>query len=66
MSKVEQIEHEIQKLNRAELTNFRNWFLEYDANEWDQQIEDDIQAGKLDKLAEKALSAHNTGKTKEL
>lgn len=66
MSRVEQIENEIQKLNREELTNFRNWFRKYDADEWDQQIEGDIHAGKLDKLTEKALAEHKAGRTKEL
>lgn len=65
MARVEQIEYEIQKLNRNDLATFRNWFRKYDANEWDQQIEEDIQAGKLDKIAEEALAAHKAGRTKE-
>jgi hypothetical protein len=36
-----------------------------DRDKWDQQIEEDVRAGKLDKLAEEALAAHKTGKTKE-
>ncbi len=66
MTRIEQIEHEVEKLNRAELEAFRNWFLEYDADKWDRQIEEDIQAGRLDKLAEEALAAHKAGRTKEL
>ncbi|MBI5235267.1 MAG: hypothetical protein HY886_03350 [Deltaproteobacteria bacterium] len=66
MTRIEQLEHEIQKLNRADLANFRNWFREYDANEWDRQIEEDVQAGKLDNLAKKALAAHKAGNTKKL
>ena len=65
MARVEQIEYEIQKLNRNDLATFRNWFRKYDANEWDQQIEEDIQTGKLDKLTEKAFAAHKAGRTKE-
>lgn len=65
MTKIEQIEHEVQKLNHAELEAFRNWFRKYDANEWDRQIEEDVKAGKLDKLAEEALAAHKAGRTKE-
>ena len=66
MTRIEQIEHEVEKLNRAELEAFRNWFLEYDADKWDRQMEEDIQAGRLDKLAEEALAAHKAGRTKEL
>ncbi len=66
MSKVETIEQEVQDLTPSELTAFRRWFLEFDAEAWDQQIEEDIRKGKLDKLAEEALTAHRTGKSKEL
>ena len=66
MSKVENIEQEVQDLTPSELAAFRRWFLEFDAQAWDQQIEDDIRNGKLDKLAEEALTAHRAGKSKEL
>lgn len=66
MSRIEQIEHEIQNLNRVEFEAFRNWFRKYDADEWDKQIEEDVRAGRLDKLAEEALAAHKAGRTKEL
>ncbi|MBI2997427.1 MAG: hypothetical protein HYY46_03050 [Deltaproteobacteria bacterium] len=66
MSKVENIEQEVQKLKPSELAAFRRWFTEFDAQAWDRQIEEDIQKGKLDKLAEEALAAHRAGKSKEL
>ena len=66
MTKIEKIEEEIRRLNRDELTDLRNWFREYDADEWDREIEDDIRAGKLDKLAEEALVEHRAGKSKQL
>jgi lysyl-tRNA synthetase class I len=66
MSKVENIEREIQKLAPSELEAFRRWFREYDSDEWDRQIDEDARAGKLDKLAEEALAAHRAGKSKEL
>ena len=65
MSKIENIEQEIQKLTPSELEAFRRWFREYDSDEWDRQIEEDSRAGKLDKLAEEALAAHRAGKSKE-
>jgi hypothetical protein len=66
MTKIEQIEQDVRKLDRDELAAFRRWFREYDSEEWDRQIEDDVRAGKLDKLAEEALAAHRAGKSKEL
>ncbi|HEY3118735.1 MAG TPA: hypothetical protein VGK54_18485 [Chloroflexota bacterium] len=49
------------ELSPAELMEFREWFAEFDADLWDQQIEADINAGKLDQLAERALRAHAAG-----
>jgi len=66
MRKIEKLEQEVQKLSRTELAAFREWFRTYDSNEWDRQIEEDIRAGRLDKLAEEALAAHKAEKTKEL
>ncbi len=66
MSKVENIEQEVQHLTPSELAAFRRWFLEFDAQAWDRQIEEDVRKGRLDKLAEEALAAHRAGKSKEL
>lgn len=66
MSKIEQIEKEIQALTPEELAAFRKWFLEFDAAMWDQQIEEDVRTGKLDTLAEKALKGFKSGRGSEL
>ena len=42
MSKVENVEREVQGLTPSELTAFRRWFLEFDAQAWDRQIEEDV------------------------
>ena len=65
-NKVEALEKEIKDLSRDELALFRNWFVKFDASEWDRQIENDVNAGKLDKLAAKALAAHKRGESREL
>ena len=39
---------------------------EMDAQAWDQQIEADAEAGKLDKLIEKAKLDHRAGRTTPL
>ncbi len=66
MTKLEKLEREIQKLDRAELVTLRDWFRKYDAEEWDRQIEEDVRAGKLDKLADEALADHKAGRTRAL
>ena len=66
MGKVEQIEQEVQMLSEVELAQFRAWFLEYDWAAWDRQLERDVQAGRLDDRAEKALRDHAAGKTTPL
>jgi hypothetical protein len=65
-NKVEALENEIKDLSRDELASFRNWFVKFDAAEWDRQIENDIKAGKLDQLAAKALAAHKRRESREL
>ena len=63
MEKVEKIEQEIQNLAPEEMTELRRWFAAFDADAWDRQFEADVRAGKLDALAEKALNAHELGRT---
>ena len=64
--RVKMLENEVRELTRDELLTFRDWYVKFDADEWDRQIESDIHSGKLDKLAAKALSDHKRGKSREL
>ena len=66
MTIVEKLENQVMRLKRHELAAFRDWFKRYDSDEWDKEIEEDILAGKLDKLAEEAIKAHKAGRTKEI
>jgi hypothetical protein len=61
MSRVENIEGQIQELSSEELAALREWFANYDAEVWDRQFEADVNAGKLDALAERALRDHLAG-----
>jgi hypothetical protein len=36
MNEVEQLEQQVQRLSPEELAQFRAWFVEYDAQCWDQ------------------------------
>jgi hypothetical protein len=66
MARVEELTIEVQRLNRDELAAFRDWFRKYDSDEWDKEIEEDVSAGRLDKLANAAIAEHRAGRTKEL
>ncbi|MEW6067361.1 MAG: hypothetical protein AB1610_03585 [Nitrospirota bacterium] len=66
MSKVEEIEKEVQGLKPDELQAFRKWFWEFDAQEWDRQFEKDALSGKLDSLAETAIKAFKSGQCSEI
>jgi hypothetical protein len=66
MSQVELLEQNVKQLNSRELAAFRSWFLEFDAAEWDRQIEQDSESGKLDRLAQSAIEEHKAGKTKNI
>ena len=66
MAKVNELVNEVQQLNRDELAAFRDWFRKYDSDEWDKEIEEDVLAGRLDKLANEAIAEHKAGRTKEL
>jgi hypothetical protein len=66
MSTVERIEAEILKLSPKELTQLTDWVLALDEQAWDEQIEQDIAAGKLDFLAQEALSELEAGNCRTL
>ena len=61
MSGVAEIKVAIAHLSVQEVIKLRQWFDEWEANFWDQEIEADIQAGRLDKLADEALRAFEAG-----
>jgi hypothetical protein len=49
-----------------QLRRFRDWFAEFEADRFDQQIERDAKAGRLDQLAEQALADYRAGRAREL
>ena len=66
MSTIEEIKSAIHHLSRRELARFRAWFHEYEADALDMELEEDVQAGKLDTLAEQAIRDFEEGKFTEL
>jgi hypothetical protein len=63
---IQEIERAIAELKPRELARFRQWFDEFDAQAWDEQFEYDANSGRLDKLADKAITDFRAGKAKEL
>ena len=66
MTKLEQIEKSVADLSPEELKAFAAWFEALQADMWDRQMEADVKAGRLDKLAEQALADHRAGRTRPL
>jgi hypothetical protein len=61
-----ELEQAITKLPPAELSEFREWFLRFDGERWDEQIEKDATSGKLEALAQDALREFRSGQTDPL
>lgn len=66
MSTIKEIENAVISLPQKELAKFQKWFEEFQAKVWDQQLEQDVKMGKLDKLAKKAEKEFRAGRCKEL
>jgi hypothetical protein len=66
MSTVIEIESAVSKLSREELSAFRAWFEDFDAEAWDRQFEEDAKAGRLDALADEALRDLREGRCTDL
>lgn len=66
MSTVHEIEDVVRRLPTADLAAFRAWFAQFDAEAWDRQFEGDVAAGRLDALAEEALTDLREGRCADL
>jgi hypothetical protein len=66
MPEIMDIEQAIKHLSDSQLAEFRRWFAEFDADAWDEQLEADASGGKLDAMAEEAISEYHAGKAREL
>ena len=54
MTKVSEIKEAIESLSDEEFVRLREWMSEKDWDEWDKQIAEDLEAGRLDFLIEDA------------
>ena len=63
---IQEIEQAITELDPDELARLREWFDEYYAKIWDEQIEQDATSGRLDKLIAEVDEEYNAGLSKPL
>jgi hypothetical protein len=66
MSTLEQIEAAILTLPSNEFQQLKKWFADIDYQYWDEKLEKDIEAGKLDFLAEEAIAEFKAGHCREI
>lgn len=66
MSNIETIERQIESLSPREISAFRRWFTNFDSTAWDREFEEDAAIGKIDEMADEALSEHRDGNSSTL
>jgi hypothetical protein len=66
MTTLEDIEKALTELPADQLAEFRAWFEAFEADRFDERIERDAKAGRLDRLAEEALADFRDGRAREL
>jgi hypothetical protein len=63
---IEEIEKAVATLAPKDYRSFRDWFADFDMDQWDKQIEDDSHAGRLDSMINEALEDYNAGRATDL
>ena len=58
---LKELEQTISQLLPGELAEFREWFLRFDGDRWDEQIEKDASSGKLDSLGRDVTVSQGDG-----
>lgn len=66
MSNLEQIEAAILSLPSHDFEKLRLWFFDLDYERWDEQLERDIADGRLEALAQEAISEFQAGHCREI
>lgn len=63
---VQEIETAITQLSHEEFWKLSDWLIEYRNQQWDDQIEEDFNSGRLDALLDEADAEYEQGLTKPL
>ena len=63
---IQEIENAITKLSPSDLAEFAAWFADYQHQQWDRQIERDLETGRLDRFLSEMEVEYKAGKAKPL
>lgn len=63
---VKELEKAVSVLSPEELREFRVWFADFEMAQWDREIEQDSNSGRLDHLIDKAIEDYRAGRTTDL
>jgi hypothetical protein len=63
---IEDLEKAVAKLPPDQFAQFRDWFDSFDARRFDEKIEHDAKAGKLDRLGDQASDDFRKGRAREI
>lgn len=63
---VRELEAAVANLSPAELEDFARWFENFLADAWDQRIEEDIRAGRLNAAGQRADADFEAGRAEPL
>jgi hypothetical protein len=66
MMSTQEIESAIERLSPSEIAELAEWFQEFQARVWDEQIESDSRTGRLDTLIQETEKEHAAGRYREL
>jgi hypothetical protein len=63
---IKEIESAIARLPPSELAELAEWFAEFQARAWDERLEQDMKAGRLDSLLKEAEQDFEQGRCEPL
>ena len=62
MSTVDEVEAAVQRMSPEERAEFRAWYAEFDADEWDRELKADAVSGRRDWLIIEARQDQQAGR----
>lgn len=66
MTNLQQLESAIRQLPRDDVATLLEWLREFHAQQWEQQIAEDLDAGRLDAVIEEAERDYAQGRATTL
>lgn len=63
---ITEIQTAVSQLSQDELAEFIEWLDEFQESQWDKQIQEDLEAGRLEPLIKQAEQAFSDGKCRQI